>query len=277
MEVRNYFDPLSRLAEMQRNLRTLKQYADSKRKSIELRVERWVTPFGLLPLAVYAKSLGIAITTGRNSQRVKRYLRQIYFPEGISDLKWMRSASYLPISQLRIETGDEALTKYEELILQKIPNETLRSSFQNSLKYLTSEMVTNIKEHALVDRYWMLAQYWPRTETCEIAIADTGIGYKESYSGTENDVETHVEAIRNAIHGISSKNDVERGTGIPGMINIFCEGYGGCVVIMSGDTLLFIEKDAQEFYSLETDWKGVFLGIQFKLSKINALAFLSGD
>ena len=277
MEVRSYYDTLRRLAEMQRNLGALKQYADSNRNSIELKVEKWVTPFGLLPLAVFADGLGLNITIGRNSQNVKRYLRSIYFPKGITNLNWLRSKSYIPVSKLDIEKGDEALTKYEELILEKIEDKQTRSSFTNSLKYLTSEMVTNIKEHAQVDHYWIFSQYWPKSKTCEITIADTGIGYMESYKGTAYEVDNHVEAISNAIHGYSSKDDVERGTGIPGMINIFCKGYGGCVVIISGDALLLMEKDQQDFYSLETDWKGVFIGIRFEISEINALDYLSSD
>ena len=228
------------------------------------------------PLAVYAESNGLTITTGRNTQKVKNYLRLIHFPRGISDLNWITGTSYLPLSKLRIETGDQHLTRYENLILKKIKNQKIRSSFQNALKYLTSEMVTNIKEHAQVDHYWLFSQYWPKTETCEIAIADPGIGYRESYRDTSFEVESHVEAIRNAVQGYSSKDDIERGTGIPGMINIFCEGYGGCIAIMSGDSLLYMDKDQKDFYSLEVDWNGVFIGLQFKLSRINALKYLSG-
>lgn len=277
MEIRNFFDPIRRLSDMQDNLRMLNQYSEMNRKSIELRVEKWATPFSILPLAIYASQLGLKITTGRNSQRVKRYLKQIIFPEGTTNLGWGRSTSYLPISILKIEDDDEILSKYEELILQSIKNESLRSSFHNSLKYLTSEMVTNIKEHAHVDKYWIFSQYWPASEICEITIADTGIGYLESYRGTEYEVDNHADAISNALQGNSSKDDIERGTGIPGMINIFCKGYGGCVAIISGDTLFFMEKEVQDFYSLEVDWAGVFIGLRFKLSEINALAYLSGN
>jgi len=276
MEITNEFNTLRRLAQMHINLRTIKQYAESNRKSIQLRIENWVTPFGVLPLAVYANTLGLTITTGRNKRSVRSYLQRIYFPRGISDLNWIKSSSYLPISKLRIKTDDQYLTKYEDLIISKIKNKKIRFPFQNSLKYLTSEMITNINEHAMVDHYWIVAQYWPKTKTCEIAIADTGIGYKESYKGTAYEVENHIEAIMNAIQGNSSKDDIERGTGIPGMINIFCKGYGGCVVIMSGDTLLLIEKEQQDFYSLEVGWRGVFIGIRFKVSEINALEYLSG-
>jgi len=137
--------------------------------------------------------------------------------------------------------------------------------------------VTNIKEHAETDCYWIMSQYWPKSNTCEIVIADAGVGYLGSYVGTPFEVDSHEEAIMNAIRGNSSKNDVERGTGIPSVIKIFCEGYGGCVLIMSGDRLLFMEGERNVFYPLEVDWGGVFFGIRFELSVVNALAYLAGN
>jgi len=276
MEIREY-DTLDRFAEMQSNLRALLEYRDNGRKSIELRVQRWATPFGLLPLAMYADENSMDITYGRNSDPVKRYLRNIYFPKGATQISELRETNYLPLSKLSVDFGDDYLTRYEDMILDNISDEGIRSSFQNSLKYLTSEIVTNIKEHAETDCYWIMSQYWPKSNTCEIVIADAGVGYLGSYVGTPFEVDSHEEAIMNAIRGNSSKNDVERGTGIPSVIKIFCEGYGGCVLIMSGDRLLFMEGERNVFYPLEVDWGGVFFGIRFELSVVNALAYLAGN
>ena len=276
MEIRQY-PVLNRLAEMQSNLRALNDYNEHGKRFIELKIQKWATPFGILPLAIYADKLNMGITYGRNTQEIKRYLRNTYFPRGVSDLSFLRNSTYLPLSKLAIDTGDKYLSQYEDLILRNIKNDEVQSSFRNALKYLTSEMVTNIKEHAQVDHYWIMSQYWPTSETCEICIADTGIGYLNSYIGTPYEVETHEDAIKNAIQGNSSKDDVERGTGIPGVIKIFCEGYGGCVVIMSGDKLLYMEDDKNDFYDLNIDWQGAFIGIRFKLGVINALAYLAGD
>jgi hypothetical protein len=277
MEIRQQFNTLQILAEMQRNLGVLKRIKSTSRYSVELKIAKWATPIGLLPLAIYANSQNIVVTTGRNTGKVKSYLEKIRFPEGTSNLGWFKGSSYLPLSKLNLDDSDETLTQYEELILAGVKNEEIRSSFRNSLKYLTSELVTNIKEHARVDHYWILAQYWPTTKTCQITIADTGVGYLESYRETAYEVTTHKEAIRNAVNGISSKNDVERGAGIPGMIKIFCEGYGGDISIMSGDALLYLNKEKQDFYELDVPWQGAFMGIQFKLSVIDALAYLTGD
>jgi hypothetical protein len=277
MEIRGQFDTIQRLAEMQSNLSTMEEYLENQRNSIELSVD-FATPFSLLPLVAKADKNDIRITYGRNKRSVKTYLDKIHFPNGLNNIGWatnlLISGSYIPIIKLNIENGDNALSRYEDLILNKIKDNEIRKSFKNGLKYLTSEMVTNIKEHAQTNHYWIMAQYWDKLNTCEIAIVDTGIGYKDSYKDTEYEVDNHVDAIKNAVQGNSSKDSIERGTGIPGMINIFCKGYGGCVVIMSGDTLLFMEEDKEEFYSLLSDWGGAFVGIRFKLSKINALAYL---
>jgi hypothetical protein len=245
MEIKRQFNTLQILAEMQRNLGVLRRASLTGRKSVELKIDKWATPIGLLPLAIFANSQSISLATGRNTQRVKAYLEKIMFPEGTSKLGWFVGSSYLPLSMLNLQIDDETLTRYEDLILAEISSKEIQSSFRNSLKYLTSELITNIKEHARIEHYWILAQYWPKTKTCQIAIADTGVGYLESYRNTAYEVITHKEAIANAVKGNSSKDDIERGAGIPGMIKIFCEGYGGDVVIMSGDALLYLNQANQ--------------------------------
>ena len=70
MEISGYFPPLQRLAEMQRNLETIQQYKNAGRKSVELKINQWVTPFGLVPIAAFAQYKGMTITTGRNTQKV---------------------------------------------------------------------------------------------------------------------------------------------------------------------------------------------------------------
>jgi len=275
MEIRQ-FNILPRLAEMQSNLGVLRRYSTSGKRNVELKIQKWATPMGLLPLTIYAGQLNMRITIGRNTDSIKSYLGLICFPEGTMNMDWFVGKSYLPLSRLSIERDDEVLTRYEKLILDGIKNKEMRDSFRNSLKYLTSELVTNIKEHASVDEYWIQAQYWPSNKTCEIAIADTGVGYLESYKGTRYEVATHEDAIRNAVEGNSSKNDVERGAGIPSIIKIFCEGYGGNIVMMSGDSLLNMSGEDQSFYKLDIPWQGAFIGINFKLGIIDTLAYLSG-
>jgi len=275
MEIRQQFETIPILADMDMNLKRMEDLRKSGEDRIGLKIAKWVTPMGLLPLSVYADTHGIHIDASGNRPDVCSYLDTICFPEGTSD-PVHHGRTYLPITRLSCTRDDETLTRYEDMILWRIRDRKIRRSFRNSLKYLTTEMVTNVREHAGVERYWISAQYWPATETCEIAIADAGRGYRESYRGTRHEVSNHWEAIRNAVMGISSKDDVERGTGIPGTVNLFCQGYGGELVLMSGDALLHMTENMSDFYRLRTEWQGAFIDLRFKLKEINTLAYLGG-
>jgi len=276
MEIQEEFNTLRIVAEMITNLEIMKNHIDRGQNEIDLRVKRWISPMAILPIAVLSYIHNIYVNFSSNKPNIRSYLNLIRFPRGTQEFTH-RGKSYLPISKLPCSIEDNVLSKYEDMILQNIQQKRIRSPLRNSLKYLTSELVTNVREHAQVDEYWILAQYWPRTKTCEIAIADTGIGYRQSYIGTEFEVETHYEAILNAIQGRSSKDPIERGTGIPSMVNIFCKGYGGEIIIMSGDSLIRMKQEEASPYSIDTTWNGAFIGIRFRVSDLNPLVYLSSD
>jgi hypothetical protein len=76
MEIKQQFQTLQILAEMQRNIGVIRRCTSTGRKSIELKIDKWATPMGLLPLAIYAHNQGITVTTGRNTQTVKATSRK---------------------------------------------------------------------------------------------------------------------------------------------------------------------------------------------------------
>jgi hypothetical protein len=185
------------------------------------------------------------------------------------------TGTVLPLTKLNFLNDDDLLGRYEDQIISKVDS-SLQSNFRNNLKYMTSELVTNVREHAKVDDYWLLAQHWPKTDTCEIAIADTGVGYLNSYKGTSYEVSTHHEAIQNALEGNSSKNWIERGVGVPSTVRIFTEGYDGTVLVITGDAIRVIQGGKSERYRLNSYWPGTLIGIRFKLKNVNIYPYLSG-
>ena len=262
-----------RLVELISNLRELD---DARRNSIghaDLCEVSWVSPISILPLAVYANHCSISINCLEQDSRILTYLEAICFQQGTRQpsISWK---NYLPITKLSCgDKNDLVLSRYEDLILSNIPAKNRQPSL-NSLKLLTSEIIANIREHARVEDYWILAQYWNGTGTCEIAMCDAGIGYKESYRGTQFEVEQHIDAIRNALQGKSSKDPDERGTGIPTIVRMFVEGYGGEVVILSGDSLLYIHNRESIPYLVGLEWPGSFVGIRFRLKPIDIYRYL---
>jgi len=197
---------------------------------------------------------------------VLNYLDSVGFPNGVTSLNI--NDNFLSITKMKCGLENSLLNDYEEMILNNVSKE-YRSSFMNGLKFLTSELQNNVEEHARTDHYWIFAQYWERTKTCEICLADTGIGYKESYNGTEYEAKDHFDAIDNAINGLSSKPVKERGCGLSGITKMFIEGYKGELIIMSGDALVYLYKKKPIRYMCPVLWDGAFVGLKFTLKNID--------
>lgn len=70
MEVRQYYT-MPRIAEMHNNLLTLLKKHREGKETIELKVKKWATPFGILPLAIFSDLYNVEIKYGRNSMDVK--------------------------------------------------------------------------------------------------------------------------------------------------------------------------------------------------------------
>jgi hypothetical protein len=231
-----------------------------------------VSPISLLPLVISSNYSQLDLTCRESDSQILAYLSRIQFPFGTSQLAHTQ-CNYLPITRLLCEEQTDVLGEYEDRILQLV-SPRVRPRFLSGLKYLTSELMANVREHACIDHYWLFCQYWGKSRTCEIAIADTGIGYKESYVGTPFEASTHFEAIINALEGKSSKDPYERGTGIPSISNIFVRGYDRKLVIMSGDTLIYCSPTKRRMANLNMSYPGSFIGLNFLVKMINILDFI---
>ncbi|HLC76848.1 MAG TPA: hypothetical protein VJH04_01450 [archaeon] len=267
MEIKKLFSTVDKLNELINNIHAMDVALEDKQKYVSIKNIEWVSPISILPLVIYAKSNGLKIECLTDDEDIESYLITICFPDGTEDL-FDINTKYLPITKISCGLENSLLTDYEERILKTV-DEKYRHSFISALKFLTSELQTNVEQHSRVGSYWILAQYWKKTETCEICMADTGIGYKESYKGTEHEVKDDTSAILNAIEGISSKTPEERGAGIPGILKIFIDGYKGELVMLSGNALLHLQDKKPTIYTCPISWKGCFIGIRFKLRDIN--------
>lgn len=268
-----------RIDELVRNLSEMKKAWLKDETEVELSRVNFVTPLAILPIAVYANhhDLKINCTEDANSDPC-RYLDTIGFQYGVTELP-KGEKRYLPITKLPPVEDNNVLGEYENRILSQVTTEKA-NWYKNSVKYLTSELVNNVNEHAQIDHYWILAQYYQfsQNKTCEIVIADNGIGYKNSYEGTEFEVETDAEAITNALEGKSSKSaeakSKERGKGIPSIANIFLKGYGGKLVIMSGKSIIYYKKEDKKELDTKCNWDGSLVCINFNVKDVNPLKYI---
>lgn len=269
MEITVEFNTIDIISQLIGNLKELETASESLLKKVDLKVKRYVTPMSILPLCVYAHSKQIAIDHSACKEEISSYLDFMGFPTGTSEMHDPRK-TYLKISKVSCEGDSGIISEYEKGIIDKVPDFVNKANFQQSLNILTGELIDNVKQHAKISEYWIVAQYWATTRTCEIAIADAGIGYRQSYEDSSFPVETDHDAIQNAIKGLSSKSTEynDRGYGIPTTIKLFCKGYGGEILIMSGKSLVHL-KNQITIYDVACDWQGSFIGIKFRLANLN--------
>lgn len=264
-----------RIKELISNLEEMEKAKNNEIREVALAEANFITPFSILPLAVYAMDNRLKINCKERGYDVCRYLETIGFPNGVTELP-ANTKRYLPITKLPPIEENNLLGEYEERILSQVQTEG--NWFKNSLKYLTSELVNNVNEHAKIDHYWILAQYYPFKNTCEIVMADCGIGYKKSYDGTKFEAKTHREAIENALEGKSSKSAKlemsERGKGIPTIANMYVNGFGGKLVILSGNSIIYYKKGKKIPHKLNATWNGALVAINFNLKTINPMDYV---
>ena len=114
---------------------------------------------------------------------------------------------FIPITQ--IQTSDE-LTKF---ITEMIPLLHLKSEQAKTIGYIVSELVRNVIEHAKAENGALLcAQYYKKSNSIRIGIADTGVGIKATINQSYS-TKTDLEAIQLALWpGITGTTRREGGT-----------------------------------------------------------------
>lgn len=268
--VANPYGISTRIDELILNLKEMETAIKKKKKSVDLTEVKFVTPLSILPLAVYANDNELTINCLEKNHDVCNYLETIGFQHGITDFTKVKN--YLPITRMNAKEQDsEVLGEYERRIIKEMDVE------KTALKYFTSEITNNVNEHAKIDDYWILAQYYERqnTKTCEIVISDCGIGYKKSYEGTEFEAKTHTNAILNAFNGKSSKKDWKgRGNGIQSISKLCVNGFGGKMIIMSGDSLVYHKPDDTQVLKLKSNWDGSLVALNFTPKDIEIYKYI---
>lgn len=114
---------------------------------------------------------------------------------------------FIPLTQIK---NSSELTKF---ITEMIPLLHLESRQAEPIRYIVSELARNVLEHSHSEFGAILsAQYYKKSNTIRIGIADTGIGIKKSINQSYN-TSTDLEAIKLALTpGITGTTRKEGGT-----------------------------------------------------------------
>ncbi|MDG1210474.1 MAG: hypothetical protein P8N98_15005 [Paracoccaceae bacterium] len=148
------------------------------------------------------------------------------------------------------------------------------SEFQNLLSYSIREVFQNLFEHSDSDTLYYCAQYWPKSEKVEFAVADFGVGIRKGLGQNPNfRFKTDKGAVEySLLQSVSGKTHQPHRSE-----NWFNSGYGlymttrlarngGNFVVASGNTAIHLTRQNKNNYV--TSFPGTALRVSLDVPKI---------
>lgn len=266
-------DTVDRIKVLLRNLGELERSPTS----IDMTRFQWATPLGILPLAMKISALldeGKSTILYPTTGEISNYLNTVKFPRGETSAPEIeKHSTYLPIRRISVLDDvvlERSLAKYESILTSFLQGQKNKLSLSSAIRYLISEMTTNVQEHADCVELWLFSQYWPATRTSEICIADCGIGMIGSYRKAQIEVVDDVDALEKAARGLSAKKEnglEQRGFGIPSSMKLITKSpLKGEFLLLSGKGACFFkaEQKRQLYTFHEAAWQGVIACIRIR-------------
>jgi len=239
--------------------KTFRGIQPSQQVSFDFSLITWINPLMLLPIGAH-----IQTTSGNYSSpsAISSYLSAIQFPHGVDTIDALQqSKTYIPIGVLKrqADVGRERLESAFLHLLTTTIGDTPGS--RNAIYYPISELTTNIFDHSQSDTGWILAQWYPNKKFLDLCIVDRGRGLAATYQEELGLTLTDDEAIRNALQGVSTKKERERGYGVRTSKNVVCKALGGSFTLISGSAAYLVEQHSEKMVRLpQFSWPGVIIG-----------------
>lgn len=246
---------------------------------IDLHRLTFVHPFLVLPICALLRRspyLDCKVEYVFN-EATESYLNTILFPHGFNAISYQnwnsyfsgfQTKTYLPICQIPAELKDTVvrehiLTVFENILLRQL---NISGQMVSVFKYLISEAMDNIVDHADVPNGWIMVQNYPQKGFLDICILENGIGLLGSYRKFNfPDIDSDVQALEQAINGKSTKQITEtRGYGIDTSRRMLVDGLKGKYFLLSGSALYIYTSDFEQIVPLtrNVNWLGTMLALR---------------
>lgn len=212
-----------------------------------------------------------------DNYNIYSYLDTICFkggcdPKNLPDIiKKLHYKTYIPVTIFPCgNSSEEEITRNHclELIGNLIKTQlNLSETASSPIKYLISELTTNIHEHSKSHGGVIFAQHYnpPHLPSyLDVCICDTGIGILGSYfKNPKFHPEDEIEALSFAITGKSSKDRSEsRGYGISTSCKLICKGLGGKIAIWSGRHGYFQTSEISNILPVLSNFSGTYIALR---------------
>lgn len=276
----------------------LQGFDPSKTNKLELTFnKKWMSVHPMV-LAMIA-ALGLKISPGKVKcekleARSKHYLERMKLFEflkinsGINITEHESAGRFIPLTQIK---DSASLTRF---ITDVTPLLHLEAKHAEPIRYIMSELIRNVIEHSMSpDGAIVSAQYYKKSNTIRIGIADTGVGIWQSINES-HDPKTDLDAICMALTpGITGTTRKEGGTDRNAGAGLFfiksiASVNSDFFVMYSGKGFYKLLKRKNKKIELHADpiedrhskrddlpnWKGTVVGIDLSLNTTQEFSLL---
>ncbi|MBI2140362.1 ATP-binding protein [Candidatus Woesearchaeota archaeon] len=261
--------------------------------------KKWISVHPAVLCIIAALGLNmkpVDIGCERLEAKSKHYLKRmglfrlLNIESDISVTEHEPAGRFIPLTKI---INSEELTRF---ITDIIPLLHLGPEQADSIKYVVSELVRNVLEHSGSKQGAVVsAQYYRKSNTIRIGIADTGVGIKKTINNAYP-AETHLEAIRLALMpGVTGTTqriggtDYNAGAGLF-FIKSIAQVNREFFMIFSGDAMykLLRNKPDMRRFTLHGDpfkdrhskredcphWQGTVVGVDISLNSTKEFSIL---
>lgn len=238
--------------------------------TINLSQHYWFYPSCLLPLANFLNDNINSMNYIPPPYSVAKYI------ETITNCSYLRGSTYMPILYL-----PQKHSQLSELTnkLEEFHNNGVNYGGRDAFNYLISELIDNIYEHSNFNKASVMAQKYETKGFVEISIYDDGMSIPTCFEEHDLSFSHDSYAIKNALNGISTKGD-GRGYGLGTTANLYVNGIGGELMIISRNGALYKKADDEILYNLQNSYKlnGTLITIRvpYPASKVNIFKYIGG-
>lgn len=238
--------------------------------TIDLSQYYWFYPSCLLPLANFLKNNINSMNYIPPPYSVEKYINTII------NCSYLSNSTYMPILNL-----PEKQSELSDLTqkLEKFHNKGIDYGGRNAFNYLITELINNIYDHSKFNNASVMAQRYEKKEFIEISIYDDGISIPTCFEEHGFSFPHDSYAIADALNGISTKGE-GRGYGLGTTANLYVNGIGAELMIVSRNGALYKKPDNEILYKLKSSYNlnGTLITIRvpYPTSEVNIYKYIGG-
>jgi len=235
------------------------------------RVHKFIKPFHLATLAIYAKNHGLKDIENYFDTSIIKYATRMKLweileltpPYNINE--HARKDRFLEIKAVKSEIDVDTISKNLENIISSQNN--LDKESQDSVGIVLSELLGNCYHHANPEPKGLfglvVAQTWKKGNLAQIAIADAGVGIRRTLSNNPNLIK--VLSTKNACelateYTITGKpNEMHSGYGLTLSKEILERNNGNFIIVSGKEAFQSCGKIINNDRELKIGWNGTLI------------------